>query len=237
MKKQKSGRVVKRPAERVNKRGYRMVRALPMAIGAHARVIVTYCDHFGELNANGVFPVRWCTKCEEYHSLLDFLWVEGLRKPWTGSTITDENQVISTHDSWCYRHCGQDGQGPHALIRFQGEPDHLHLRFDLCDDRGNRILWLDPLDKVWKAWIRRGTRNMGKKKDGNWEFRFQPYERRSLNRDGESFEEAEKRIALEKVYTKEAMGILGEMFGVEEKGQKCQSTNTNVRSADINSRP
>jgi hypothetical protein len=77
---------------------------------------------------------------------------------------------------------------------------------------------------------------MGKKKDGNWEFRFQPYERRALNRDGESFEEADKRIALEKVYTKEDMGIMGELFGVEEVGQKCQSTNTSARSAAISSR-
>lgn len=143
----------------------RILRNFPVEGGGIIPVIITYRDFFAEDKEDRVFPYRMCKKCGKTHPLMDFLWVPG---------ESGKHQVISTHSTCCYRHCGKDGQGEQVRIRLPKKGEELHLRFDLTQENGVRYTWLDTKDHCRYAWSNRHTRYNKEVPD----IRFQPYMKR-----------------------------------------------------------
>lgn len=148
-------------------------RNFPVEGGGIIPVIITYWNFFGDDARERVYPHRMCVKCGRTRPFMDFLWVPGIQYP-TDEKIPEETQVISMHDTCCFRHCGKEGLPEQAHIKIPGKGKKLHLRFDLTQETGIRYTWIDPKDHCRYAWLKRGTRYNNKVPD----IRFQPYMKR-----------------------------------------------------------
>lgn len=150
-------------------------RNFPTDTGGTVPVIVSYQDFFAGCVGERVFPCRMCLKCGTTHPFLDFVWVPGLSYP-TDERDLEGLQIISMHDTCCYRHCGQDGQEDQACIHVpEGKDEELSLRFDFTLENGIRYTWFDIRSRRRYAWLKRGTRYTKAVR----EIRFQPYLKRS----------------------------------------------------------